>query len=31
MLSCHAISILNQSLKLVVLGESDDLQHSAEL
>lgn len=31
MLSCHAISVLDQSLELVVLCESDDLQHSAEL
>lgn len=30
-LSCHAIGVLDQSLKLVVLGESDDLQHCAEL
>lgn len=30
MLSCHAISILDQSLELVVLCESDDLQHSPE-
>ncbi len=30
-LSRHAISILDQSLELVVLGESDDLQYSAEL
>lgn len=30
-LSCHAICILDQSLELVVLSESDDLQHSAEL
>ncbi len=31
MLSCHAIGILDQSLELVVLSESDDLQHSAKL
>lgn len=31
MLSCHAISILDQSLELVVLCESDDLQHCPKL
>lgn len=31
MLSCHAVSILNQRLKLVVLCESDDLQDSPKL
>lgn len=31
MLSRHSISILDQSLELVVLCESDDLQHSPEL
>ena len=29
-LSRQAIGVLDQSLELVVLGESDDLQHSAE-
>jgi len=29
-LSCQAVSILDQSLELVVLSESDDLQHGAE-
>lgn len=31
MLSCHSICKLDQSLELVVLGESDDLQNGAEL
>lgn len=31
MLSRHSISILDQSLELVVLCERDDLQHSPEL
>lgn len=30
-LRCHAVGVLDQSLKLVVLGEGDDLQHGAEL
>lgn len=30
-LSRQAIGVLDQSLELVVLGESDDLQHSAKL
>lgn len=29
-LSCHAVRILDQSLKLVVLSESDDLQHGTK-
>lgn len=31
MLSCHAISILDQSLELVVLCKSYDLQHRPKL
>lgn len=27
MLRCHGISILDESLELVVLGKGDDLQH----
>lgn len=30
-LSMHSIAELQQSLKLIVPGESDDLQHGAEL
>lgn len=30
-LGCHAVSILNESLELVVLCEGDDLQHSPKL
>lgn len=30
-LSGHAIGILDQSLELIVLSESDDLQHGAKL
>lgn len=30
-LSCHAIGVLDQSLELIVLGKSDDLQHCAKL
>lgn len=31
MLGRHAVSILNESLELVVLCEGDDLQHSPKL